>query len=243
MKPTARRPPSLPDGLRVYALGDIHGCADLLERAFAAIDADIQREKAERLLHVILGDYIDRGLESRRTLDLLIDRARHNDVVFLKGNHEDVLLDFLRDPTRLHDWRQFGGLQTLISYGLRPSLNPGIREQVDLARALAAALPSDHRLFLEALELSFTCGDFFFAHAGVRPGVVLEAQQQEDLLWIRDEFLNSQLDFGKFIIHGHTPVKEPDLRPNRLNIDTGAYATGRLTLLRIEGTELKFLDV
>jgi serine/threonine protein phosphatase 1 len=243
MKSAPRRPPSLPDGLRIYALSDIHGCADLLERAFASIDADIQRKKAGRLLHVFLGDYIDRGLDSRRTLDLLIERARHNDIVFLKGNHEDVLLDFLRDPTRLHDWRQFGGLQTLISYGIRPSLNPGIGEQVDLARAFTAALPPDHRRFLEDLKPSFSCGDFFFAHAGVRPGVDLGAQQEEDLLWIREEFLNSPLDFGKFIVHGHTPVKEPDLRPNRLNIDTGAYATGQLTLLRIEGAELKFLDV
>ena len=174
---------------------------------------------------------------------LRIGRARREAAVFLKGNHEDVLLAFLDDPMRLHDWRQFGGLQTLISYGLRPSLNPTGGEQLDLARAFAAALPPDHRQFLETLKPSFVCGDYFFAHAGVRPGVALEDQQEEDLLWIRDEFLSSKLDFGKFVIHGHTPVKEPDLRANRLNIDTGAYATGRLALLRIEGAELTFLDV
>jgi serine/threonine protein phosphatase 1 len=239
----ANRRPGLPGGLRIYALSDIHGCADLLKRAFEAIDADLKRSKAERVLHVILGDYIDRGLDSRRTLDLLIERARSNAFVFLKGNHEDVLLSFLQDPTRLHDWRQFGGLQTLISYGLRPPLSPSASEQLDLARAFAAALPADHKSFLEGLKPSFSCGDFFFAHAGVRPGIALEAQQEEDLLWIRDEFLTSQLDFGKFVIHGHTPVREPDLQPHRLNIDTGAYATGRLTLLRIEGAELEFLSV
>jgi serine/threonine protein phosphatase 1 len=235
--------PSLPDGLRIYALSDIHGCADLLERAFQSIDADLQRKSAKRVLHVFLGDYIDRGLDSRRTLDLLIERARRDTTVFLKGNHEDVLLSFLQDPTRLHDWRQFGGLQTLISYGLRPPLSPSASEQLDLARTFAAALPPDHKSFLKGLKPSFSCGDFFFAHAGVRPGVALEEQQEEDLLWIREEFLKRDVDVGKFVIHGHTPVREPDLRPYRLNIDTGAYATGRLTLLRIEGAELEFLDV
>lgn len=243
MKSAGRRRPSLPDGLRIYALGDLHGCADLLERAFRAIDADLQHGRAKRVLHVFLGDYIDRGLDSRRTLDLLIERARRETAVFLKGNHEDVLLGFLEDPTRLHDWRQFGGLQTLMSYGLRPPLNPSAGEQLELARTLAATLPADHKRFLEQLKPSFLCGDYFFVHAGVRPGVALDQQDEEDLLWIRDEFLARDVDFGKFIVHGHTPVREPDLRPFRLNIDTGAYATGRLTLLRLEGNELRFMDV
>lgn len=234
--------PSLPPGLCLYALGDIHGCADLLERAFRSLDADLRRRRPSRVLTVFLGDYIDRGLDSKRTLDLLIERARHHDTVFLKGNHEVVLLDFLKDPGRLHDWRQFGGLQTLVSYGLRPALNPSANEQLELATALDAALPWDHRLFLENLKPCLTCGDFFFVHAGVRPGFGLDQQTEQDLLWIRDEFLNSPADFGKFIVHGHTPVKEPDLRPHRLNIDTGAYATGRLTLLRIEGSEIEFID-
>jgi len=233
----------LPEGLCLYALSDIHGCADLLERAFRSIDVDLQRHQASRVLTVFLGDYIDRGLDSKRTIDLLIGRAQSHDTVFLKGNHEGVLLDFLRDPVRLHDWRLFGGLQTLISYGLRPVLNPSANEQLELARALATALPSDHKRFLENLKPSFTCGDFFFVHAGVRPGLGLDRQTEEDLLWIRDEFLNSEADFGKFVVHGHTPVREPDRRAHRLNIDTGAYATGRLTLLRIEGSEIEFLDL
>jgi serine/threonine protein phosphatase 1 len=243
MNPADRWRPSLPDGLRIYALSDIHGCADLLERAFQKIDSDLKHKRTERVLCVFLGDYIDRGLHSRRTLDLLIERARRGGTIFLKGNHEDVLLGFLKDPTRLHDWRQFGGLQTLISYGLRPPLNPNGSEQLDLVRAFAAALPPDHRFFLENLKPSFSCGDYFFVHAGVRPGVTLDEQEEEDLLWIRDEFLTSEVDFGKFIVHGHTPVREPDLRPHRVNIDTGAYATGRLTLLRLERAELEFLEV
>src|SRR5690349_15654779 len=124
MTPPDKRP-RLPDGVRVYAVSDIHGCADLLERAFRSIDADMARNKSPRDLHVFLGDYIDRGADSRRTLDLLIERSRSSTSIFLKGNHEDVLLDFLKNPTRLHDWRQFGGLQTLVSYGLKPALNPG----------------------------------------------------------------------------------------------------------------------
>ena len=243
MKPANRRPPSLPDDLRVYAISDIHGCANLLDRALAAIDADIAKLRPDRVLHVMLGDYVDRGADTRLTLDVLLARSRSHPSVYLRGNHEDVLLGFLRDPTSLQDWRQFGGLQTLISYGLKPSLNPDHDEQLKLARAFASVLPAEHKRLLEGLKPSYTCGDYFFCHAGVRPGVALADQREEDLLWIREEFLSSEADFGKFIVHGHTPVLAPDLHENRLNIDTGAYATGRLTVLRMEGTALEFLDV
>jgi serine/threonine protein phosphatase 1 len=224
-------------------LSDIHGCADLLERAFDRIDRDMAQHRAARAGLVFLGDYVDRGLDTCRTLDILLDRTRGRSCVFLKGNHEEVLLGFLKDPTLLQDWRQFGGLQTLISYGLKPSLNPSGAEIYDLARAFAAALPPAHRQFLERLAPSFTCGDYFFVHAGVRPGVPLDQQAEQDLLWIRDEFLTSRRNFGKFVVHGHTPVREPDLRAHRLNIDTGAYATGRLTLLRLQGGDINFLDL
>ena len=121
-----------------------------------------------------------------------------------------------------------------MSYGLTPSMRADAAEQLELAKALAAALPKHHREFLSRLSPSFSCGDFFFVHAGVKPGVPLEQQREEDMLWIRDEFLLCEDDFGKVIVHGHTPVREPDIRPNRINIDTGAYATGRLTCLIIE---------
>ena len=134
----------------------------------------------------------------------------------------------------LADWRRLGGLETLMSYGLRPSMKAGTPEEVELARALAASLPNHHRQFLRTLSLSFTCGDFFFAHAGVKPRVPLEQQREEDLLCIREEFLLCKDDFGKVVVHGHVPIREPDFRPNRINIDTGAYATGRLTCLIIE---------
>lgn len=234
----AARQPKLSDGIRVYAVGDIHGRADLLKQIFTVIDADLARSPIKRSVEVYLGDYIDRGPSSGYTLDLLIERGRSREAVFLKGNHEAYFLEVLGDPTKLSDWKQFGGLQTLMSYGIQPSLNPDAGEQTDLVKKLTATMPESHLDFLRSLKPSFVCGDFFFVHAGVRPGIPLKEQQESDLLWIRDEFLYSKANFGKFIIHGHTPVREPDFRPNRANIDTGAYATGNLTLLRIQGKSM-----
>jgi serine/threonine protein phosphatase 1 len=198
----------------------------------------MERNPANRSIEVFLGDYVDRGPDSAQTLDLLLDRSLYRETVFLKGNHEAFFLEVLRDPGKLDDWRQFGGLQTLMSYGIQPSINPDASEQTDLIRALIEVMPNDHLRFLEGLKPTFVCGDFLFVHAGVRPGIPLKEQQEADLLWIRSEFLDSEEDFGKFIVHGHTPVREPDIRPNRINIDTGAYATGNLTLLTIEGSSI-----
>jgi serine/threonine protein phosphatase 1 len=232
------RKPRLPDGIRLYAISDIHGCADLLQQMFTVIDKDLATIGSRRAIHVFLGDYIDRGPESSRTVDLLIERGQKHESVFLKGNHEAFLFNVLKDPTQLQDWKQYGGLQTLTSYGLRPSLNPDPAEQAALINQLAVTIPTHQRRFFNSLRLRFVCGDFFFVHAGVRPGVPLANQQEEDLLWIREEFLSSEEKFGKYIVHGHTPVREPDIRPNRINIDTGAYATGNLTLLTMQGDSL-----
>jgi serine/threonine protein phosphatase 1 len=236
------RQPQLPEGIRVYAFGDIHGRADLLKQMFTEIDADLARSPVNRPIEVYLGDYIDRGPYSGHTLDLLLERSHDRETVFLKGNHEAYFLEVLRDPSKVDDWRQFGGLQTLMSYGIQPSLNPDAAEQIELIRMLNEALPAEHLSFLRVLKPSFVCGDFFFVHAGVRPGIPLAEQQESDLLWIRNDFLDSEENFGKFIVHGHTPVREPDVRPNRINIDTGAYATGNLTLLRIEGNSMLASD-
>jgi serine/threonine protein phosphatase 1 len=232
------RKPRLPDGIRIYAISDIHGCADLLRQMFTVIDRDLTTIGSMRAIHVFLGDYIDRGPDSRRTIDLLVERGRKHESVFLKGNHEAFLFDVLRDPSRLQDWRQYGGLQTLASYGLRPSLNPDAAEQAELIGQFALTIPPHQRHFFDNLRLRFVCGDFFFVHAGIRPGVALAKQQEQDLLWIREDFLVSEQRFGKYIVHGHTPVRAPDIRPNRVNIDTGAYATGNLTLLAIQGDSL-----
>jgi serine/threonine protein phosphatase 1 len=172
---------------------------------------------------------------------LLIARRRQHDALLLKGNHEVYALQFLRDPRILSEWRQIGGVTTLLSYGITPERSDELQSQQKLAAAFRHALPEDHFRFFQSLALSFTCGDFFFSHAGARPGIPLETQSQQDLIWIRNDFLLHEEDFGKVVVHGHTAVLKPDIRPNRINIDTGAYATGRLTCLVLEGTEIRFL--
>jgi serine/threonine protein phosphatase 1 len=236
-RPTA----TVPEGIRIYAIGDIHGRADLLAAMFARIDADRANFPADKAIHVFLGDYIDRGSSSREVLDLLIKRRSQYPVTYLKGNHESYLLEFLKNPTVLAGWRLYGGADTLRSYGLAPPLNPDEKECAVLASRLDQVLPEAHRRFLGALALSFTCGDFFFVHAGVRPGIALARQAQTDLLWIREEFLLHERAYEKTIVHGHTPVIEPDIRPHRINIDTGAYATGRLTCLVLERNHIRFI--
>ena len=156
----ATRKPRLPDGVRIYAISDIHGCAHLLEQMLRVIDADVAHSRPRHAIEVYLGDYIDRGPDSRATLDLLIRRSRRGNMVFLKGNHEAFLGAVLRDPSRITDWFQFGGMQTLMSYGLSPSLHPDDEEQRELVREFAATLPPRHLDFLQRLRLSFTCGDF-----------------------------------------------------------------------------------
>jgi serine/threonine protein phosphatase 1 len=228
----------LPDGLRVYAIGDIHGRADLLEALLLQIDVDCTLYPSSRPIVVFLGDYIDRGPASREVLDLLLGCERTKEAVFLKGNHETFVHHFLSEPAILDEWRLCGGLETLVSYGLKPSINPGVSEQTRLAEELAKSIPKRHLEFLESLDLSFSCGDFLFVHAGIRPGVPIRRQREEDLLWIREEFLFWEQRFEKFVVHGHTPVPTPDIRSNRINIDTGAFATGRLTCMVIEGTSI-----
>ena len=150
---------------------------------------------------------------------------------------------FLPISRTLDAWRQNGGLETLLSYGLRPTINPDRHEQVKLADELAWALPREHLEFLESLNLSFSCGDYLFVHAGIRPGVPIQEQTEDDLLWIRDEFLAHEQPFERFVVHGHTPVNAPDLRSNRINIDTGAFATGRLTCIVIESSGIAQLPI
>jgi serine/threonine protein phosphatase 1 len=181
---------------------------------FSRIDADLAANPSQRPIEVYLGDYVDRGPASRAVLDLLVDRCYSRECVCLKGNHELVFRDFLQNSSVL--------------------INPSDEQLAELRTALDEAMPAQHRWFLDHLRPSFSCGDYLFVHAGVRPGVPLAEQREEDLLWIREEFLLSEQDFGQTVIHGHTPVTDPDIRFNRINIDTGAYATGRLTCLILE---------
>jgi serine/threonine protein phosphatase 1 len=224
----------VPGEIRIYAVGDLHGRADLLALLLSQIEVDIALHPISRPMTVFLGDYIDRGPASKEVLDLLVTWRSAHEAVFLKGNHENFLLKLLKGEAILDEWRYCGGLETLIAYGLKPPINPAPFEQVQLARELAGALPETHRAFLQALELSFVCGDFLFVHAGVRPLVPIQQQTEDDLLWIRDDFLLWEKKFEKVVVHGHTPVHEPDIRANRINIDTGAFATGRLTCMVFE---------
>ena len=233
--------PRLPGGRRVYAVGDIHGRADLLSALLMRIDDDLKSRPTTDAVHVFLGDYIDRGPSSRQVIDLLIARRQGHDVVLLKGNHEDFAIRFLSDPTLLSQWQNVGGLDTILSYGVTPSGRLDSQTQQQLATAFGNRIPDSHRRFLGSLALSLTCGDFFFVHAGVRPRVPLERQSQLDLLWIREDFLLHEESFGKVVVHGHTPARKPEIRPNRINIDTGAYATGRLTCLVLEDDQMSFL--
>ena len=234
--------PSLPMGLRVYAIGDIHGRLDLLDGLLARIEADIRDRPADKVLQVFLGDYIDRGPSSCQTIDRLIAHGGQHEALFLKGNHEAIAVRCLRDPSVFEQWTRLGGIETLASYGISIDRLRDGRPIAELQSAFHEALPAAHFRFFRDLQLSFTCGDFFFVHAGVKPKVELLHQKENDLLWIREEFLNSSEDFGKIIVHGHTPTREIQVMPNRINIDTGAFATDRLTCLAIEGSELLVID-
>ena len=199
------------------------------------------RRRCLRPVEIFLGDYVDRGPASREVLELLFARSRSHETVMLRGNHEAMFLEFFGKPEILDNWRQYGGLQTLISYGLKPSIKPTVDEQRELAENLTIKVPRLHRKFIADMPASFACGDFFFVHAGVRPGVALKDQKEEDLLRICDEFLLHERDFEKLIVHGHTPVREPEVPANRINIDVGAYATGKLACLVIEGEAIEFI--
>jgi serine/threonine protein phosphatase 1 len=229
------------DGLRLYAVGDVHGRVDLLDDVLRKIDADLVLRPVPRAVRIFLGDYVDRGRHSREVIDRLIDASERCEVHCLKGNHEKVFVDYIRNPATFQAWRAIGGLETLASYGLSCPLNPGGEEQHRLWTELRAALPSRHLAFLGQLKPSLVIDDVLFVHAGIRPGVALADQAEADLIWIRDDFLRHPGMFEKFIVHGHTPVRAPEIRPNRIDIDTGAYVTGRLTCLWIEGNRLGFL--
>jgi serine/threonine protein phosphatase 1 len=231
------------DGVRIYAIGDVHGCNSILQHLLASIDEHLTVFPTRRPVLVFLGDYVDRGPGSRQAIDQLISLGERKEAIFLRGNHESYLLAFLKQPAILSKWIQFGALDTLRSYGLSPENHFDPKEQEYLAAALRLALDkAGHLQFLDALQISFVCGDFFFVHAGVRPGIPLDQQSEEDLLWIREDFLHFGGEFGKIVVHGHTPVLQPEVCSNRINIDTGAYATGRLTCLVIERNEMKFIS-
>lgn len=241
----ASAPPKAPDGMRLYAIGDIHGRADLLADLHARIVADAARAPdGLALVAVYLGDYVDRGEASRAVIDMLIDDPLPGfERVHLKGNHEEIMLAFLDDPGSANSWLFNGGDATLFSYGVGFEQAANREERLLRMRdGLEAALPPAHRAFLDSLKLYHAAGDYLFVHAGIRPGRKLEAQEASDLLWIRDDFLYSGDDHGCCVVHGHTINPDPDVRPNRIGIDTGAYYTGKLTCLVLEGAGKRLIQ-
>ena len=226
---------------RLYVIGDIHGRLDLLDRLIDKIDRDAKEHEAD-CLTVTLGDYIDRGPNSRGVLDRLERNPFPGAYVALKGNHEALLQAFLENPAIGGEWRHLGGLETLHSFGVPVALLMRGKDYGQAAAQLRAALSPAHMQFLASLKTSLTVGRYFLCHAGVRPGIALDRQGEQDLLWIRDEFLDSAVDFGKIIVHGHSPTVEPQVLPNRINIDTGAFATGRLTCVVLEDGSGRFIS-
>jgi serine/threonine protein phosphatase 1 len=234
--------PTVPAGTRVYAVGDIHGRLDLLDEILRLIAED-GKSPIDRKILVFLGDYVDRGPESKGVLARLLQPMPTSfEAHYLKGNHEQSLLGFLADPLLYRAWRHYGAMECLASYGVRPPLQDDDDAFIAARDALAQKMPPDHLNFLNNLELAFEIGDYFFAHAGVRPGISLDQQSPEDLLWIRESFLASDANFGKVVVHGHSPASKPSLRPNRIGVDTGAYATGLLTCAVLEGGACRFLQ-
>lgn len=232
--------PRIPEGCRVYAIGDIHGRLDLLNALLRRIDDDCAASPSASAVRVFIGDYIDRGPDSRGVIETLQALARRCPTVCLTGNHEIYALRFLDSPHSMINWLEFGGRETLRSYGVELGGSVKHQQAGEVAAAFAAAI-GDHAKFLSLLPMTFILGDFLFVHAGVRPGVPLGRQAADDLVTIREPFLSFNGYFGKFVVHGHTPVLKPDIRANRINLDTGAYATSVLTCLVIEGSTMRFL--
>jgi serine/threonine protein phosphatase 1 len=237
------RKPRTPKERRIYAIGDIHGRLDLLRDLHEAIRKDAAKAPNKRKTLVYLGDYVDRGPQSSEVIDVLVREPLEGfRTVHLKGNHEDFLLRFLEDAFIGPDWMMNGGMETLESYDLRFYDRGCAWDGLEgIRRDFLEVLPESHLDFLQGLERYHVEGDYLFVHAGIKPGVAVENQADEDLMWIRHGFLDCEADLGKIVVHGHTIRNTPDERPNRIGIDTGAFYSGRLTCLVLDGTRREFL--
>jgi serine/threonine protein phosphatase 1 len=238
-----RKAPSVPDGYRIYAVGDIHGCDALLAELLSRIETEIAARPPASTIIVFLGDLIDRGPDSSAVVERLrtygLPGVR---LIFLAGNHEEVLLRILDgDEELVADWLRFGGAECMQSYGVDPKR----LKRLSPARAVAAiraAIPPAHASFLESFDDTFRAGDYVFVHAGIRPGLPIDEQAQADLRWIREPFLKDLSDHGFVVVHGHTIGERVAELPNRIGIDTGAYKSGVLTAMAAEGPERWFLQ-
>ncbi len=246
---------AVPPGLCLYAIGDIHGRRDLLERLIEQIAEDAAKLPAGVKPQVVfLGDYIDRGLQSKDVINYFINGDLERfDPIYLMGNHEEALLRFLNEATFGSQWTRYGGAETLYSYGLAP---PNQRASLGSHEEMAAVrdawmrvwnefrtrLPPEHLNFFQSLRPYYSIGDYLFVHAGVRPGVNLAAQTTRDMLWIREEFLDDPEPFPQMVVHGHTPMDAVHYDNRRIGLDTGAFLTGKLTAARLHGTDVAFLS-
>jgi len=229
-----------PEGMRLYAIGDVHGRSDLLKRIHERIDTELARDRPADWRVVHLGDYVDRGSDSKGVIDFLLERIAEDDRhVALMGNHDERFAMFLKDISEWTNFLNFGGRENALSYGVDLDAHA---DEAAAHAALRSAMPGSHIAFLDALPYSVAYGDFFFCHAGIRPGIPLEDQSPEDLVWIRKEFHRHEALHPKVIVHGHTPVAAPEILINRVNLDTLAYDSGLLTAMVIEGGEKRLIQ-
>lgn len=243
-RPDGSDRPSAPDGVRLYAVGDIHGHASLLEKMLAAIEQDIRSSRQGRNVVVFLGDLIDRGPDSAAVIERLrsLDQ-RLFQPVFLTGNHEEALVRILDgEDAVVGDWLRFGGLECASSYGLNPARLRAMRP-AQAAKLIRNSIPETHQQFLRSFADSFSAGDYLFVHAGIRPGIPLEQQTVQDLRWIRSPFLEHDQRHPKTVVHGHTISKDIERRPGRIGVDTGAYRTGLLSAIVLEGARQRPIQV
>lgn len=233
-----------PSGKTLYAVGDVHGRADLLAKLLKTIEGDIkQLPEGQRATIVFLGDYIDRGFHSKEVIEMLLSlKIPDVELVFLVGNHEDMLLRFLEDPADSQVWLRVGGLAALASYGVYLAEDADLTALIAASDELSKKMPESHVSFLRGLVEHHREGDYYFVHAGVRPGIPLEAQRRTDKLGIRREFTTSSMDFGYCVVHGHSGVRAPERHRNRIAIDTGAFATGVLSAVALTEREVRFLS-
>ena len=233
----------MPEGLRLYCIGDIHGRNDLLLEIHNKIKEDAASFPG-RIVVVYVGDFIDRGMFSREVIEILKDNPFPDfECIYLRGNHEQTLLDFLQEASVGSSWLSFGGQATLVSYGVAVTRILTRREEfVEIQKSLRENLPQSHLDFISKTRLSYAIGSYLFVHAGINPKYSLARQQPEDLMWIRDEFVSSSKNHEKIIVHGHTVTEEPELLPNRIGIDTGAYASGRLSCLVLQGEQQRIIQ-
>lgn len=244
-RPSPREPQAaIPGDQRIYAIGDIHGRLDLLEQLVERIAADDAGRGASDTTLIFLGDLVDRGPQSAQVVEYLMQleqRRAPGSTRFLLGNHEEVFLAALEDEKALRFFIRIGGKETILSYGIAAERYNSL-DYADLRAELQAQVPAEHVAFVSRFEDLILVGDYAFVHAGIRPSEPLDRQRAKDLRWIREEFIEHSGPLEKLIVHGHTITADVEVTPNRIGLDTGAYASGKLTAMGFEGDQRWVID-